>query len=113
MRWATITVNWLAISTRKYICFRGGMIPGLSPSDTHVDFGMVNAPFHVGPDFIKGNLFIRIPLDSGKRTEAHVFASIGCAPLFSGAVGILANAYPPSFYNVDFWAYPFAAKFRY
>lgn len=47
----------------EYIRFRGGMISGLSPGDTHVGFEMVNVPFHDGPDFIKGNPFIRIPLD--------------------------------------------------
>ncbi len=44
---------------------------------------MVNAPFHDGPDFIKGNPFIRIPLDTGKHTEVHVFVSIGCAPFLA------------------------------
>ena len=44
----------------EYIRFCGGMIPGLSPGDTHVGFEMVNTPFHDGSDFIKGNPFIGI-----------------------------------------------------
>ncbi len=93
----------------EYIRFRSGMIPGLSPGNTHVGFEMVNAPFHDGPDFIKGNPFIRIPLDTGKHTEVHIFVSIGCASLLSGAAGLLTIAYPLPFYHVDFWADPFVA----
>ena len=72
----------------EYIGFRSGMIPGLSPGDTHVGFEMVNAPFHNGPDFIKGNPFIRIQLDTGKHTEIHVFVSIGCMPFLMAMPGI-------------------------
>ncbi len=93
----------------EYIPFRSSMIPGHSPGDTHVGFKMVNAPFHDDPDFTKRNPFIRIPLDTGKHTEVHVFVNISCAPLFSGAAGILATAYPLPFYYVDFWADPFVA----
>lgn len=62
---------------RKNIRFRSGMVSGFPPGDTHVGFEMVDAPFHDGPDFIKGNPFIRIPLDARKHTEVHVFVSIG------------------------------------
>ena len=86
----------------EYIPFRSSMIPGHSPGDTHVGFKMVNAPFHDDPDFTKRNPFIRIPLDTGKHTEVHVFVNISCAPLFSGAAGILPTAYPLPFYYVDF-----------
>lgn len=93
----------------EYICFHSGMIPGLSPGDTHVGFEMVNGTLHNGSDFIKRNPFIRIPLDTWKHTEVHVFVSIGCVPLFSGAAGLLTITYPPPFYHVDFWADPFVA----
>lgn len=93
----------------EYIRFCSDMVAGLPPGDTHVDLEMVNASFHDGPDFIKGNPFIRIPLDTGKHTEVHVFISIGCTPFFSGAAGILAIAYPLPFYHVDFRADPFVA----
>lgn len=100
----------LADNARKEnIRFRSGMVTGLPPGDTHIGFAMVNAPFRDDPDFVKGTPFIRIPLDTGKHTEVHVFVSIGCVPLFSGAAGLLTITYPPPFYHVDFWADPFVA----
>ena len=59
------------------------MAAGFPSGDTHVGFEVVNAPFHNSLDFIKGNPFIRIPLDTGKHTEIHVFVSIGCASLLA------------------------------
>lgn len=44
----------------EYIRFCSDMVAGLPSGDTHVDLEMVNASFHDGPDFIKGNPFIRI-----------------------------------------------------
>lgn len=92
---------------KKNIRFRSGMAAGFPPGDTHVGFEMVNAPFHDGPDFIKGNSFIRIPLDTGKHPKVHVFISIGGTPLFGGAARFRAVAYPFAVYHVDFGTDPF------
>lgn len=72
----------------EYIRFCSDMVAGLPPGDTHVDLEMVNASFHDGSDFIKGNPFTRLSLDTRKHTETHVSVCIGGAPLFSGAAGI-------------------------
>lgn len=69
---------------------------------TYVGFEMVNAPFHDGSDFIKGNPFIRIPLDAGKHTEVHVFVSIGDTSLFGGTARFRAVVYLPC----GFWDSP-------
>lgn len=91
---------------KKNVRFRGGMVTGLPSGDTHVGFEMVNAPFHDGPDFIKGDPFIGIPLDTGEHAEVHVFVSIGSAPLFGGAARFRAVAYPLAVYHVDFGTDP-------
>lgn len=92
---------------KKNIRFRSNMVTGFPPGDTHVGCEMVNAPFHDGSDFIKGNPFIRIPLDAGKHTEVHVFVSIGGTSLFGGTARFRAVAYPLTVYHVDFGTYPF------
>lgn len=51
---------------KKNLRFPGGMVAGLPSGDTHIDFEMINALFYDGPDFIKENPFIGIPLDTGK-----------------------------------------------
>lgn len=92
---------------KKNIRFRSGMVPGLPSGDAHIGFEVVNGTFHNSPYFIEGNPFIRIPLDTGKHTEVHVFVSIGGTPLFGGAARFRAVAYPLAVYHADFGADPF------
>lgn len=85
------------------------MVTGFPPGDTQVGFEIVDAPFHDGPDFIKGNPFIRIPLDARKHTEIHVFVGICGVSFFSRAARGFTIADPLPLYHVDFWTDPFVA----
>lgn len=59
---ATITVNWPAISVR------GGMISGPSFGDTHIDLEIVDGMPHNKSYFIEMIPFVRITLDAVEHT---------------------------------------------
>ena len=94
-------------TSKEYICLSCGVVPGLAACNTHVGFKVVDGTFHNGADFVKGDPFIRIPLDAGEHAEIHVFISVSGAPLFRGAAWILAVADPFAFDHMDFRADPF------
>ena len=92
---------------KEYISLGCGVVPGLAACDTHVGLKMVDGTFHNGADFVKGDPFIRISLDTGEHTEIHVFISVSCTPLFSCAAWVFAVADPFAFDHMDFGADPF------
>lgn len=83
------------------------MIACPASGDTHIDFKMVDCPFHNCPDFIERVLFVRVSLDSREHPEVHVFIGIGSTPFLSGAAGFLTVADPRPVYHVDFRTDPF------
>ena len=92
---------------KEYICLGCGVVSGFAACDTHVGLKVVDGAFHNGADFVKGEPFIRIPLDTGEHTEIHVLISVSGTSLFSGAARVLAVTYPFAFDHMDFRAYPF------
>ena len=92
---------------QEHISLGRGVIADPATSDTHVDFKVVDCPFHNRPDFIEGVPFICIPLDSGKHPEPHIAVGIGGPALPGSAAGILTIADPLALYHVDFRADPF------
>lgn len=70
---------------------------------------MIDCTFYDGPDLIKSDPFIGIPLDSGKFAEAHVFISINGTAFFRGAAWILAVTDILPFHHMDFGTAPFFA----
>ena len=92
---------------KEYISLGSGVVPGLAASDTHVGLKMVNGTFHNGAYFVKGDPFIRIPLDAGEHAEIHVLISVSGTSLFSSAARVLAVTDPFAFDDMDFGAYPF------
>ena len=91
---------------QKYICFCSDVITRPAPGNTHIDFKVVDCPFHNRPDFIKGFPFVRIPLDSRKDAEIHVFVGIGGPALLSGATRFRTVADPLSFLPCEPWGSP-------
>ena len=91
----------------EYVRLRRNMMPRLTSRNAHIGLKMINRAFHNGPNLIKGNPFIGIPLDTGELAEIHVFVSIGGTPFLCRAAGILAVADISSFYHMDFGAAPF------
>ncbi len=83
------------------------MVTGFSPGNAHVGFEVVDGTFHNGPDFIGGNPFLGVALDTGEHTEIHVVVSVSGPPLLGGAAGFLTVTDPLPFYHMDFWADPF------
>lgn len=53
----------------KSVRFCGGMVSGMPACDTHVDFKVVDGPFHNRADFIEPVPFRRITLDAGKHPQ--------------------------------------------
>lgn len=96
-------------SGQKYVCLGSGVIPRPAPGNTHIDFKVVDCPFHNRPDFIKGDPFVRIPLDSWKHAEIHVFIGIGGPAFLSSAARLFTVADPLPFYHVDLRTAPFIA----
>ena len=82
---------------KEYIRFHDGVFPGLSSGNTHVDFQVIDGTFHNSSDFVKGILFIGIPLNARKHAEIQIFIRIGGASLFGCTAGIIAFASPLSF----------------
>ena len=94
---------------KEYIGFGGGMAAGFSSGNTHVDFQVVNGTFHNGSDLVKGNPFIRIPLDTGKHAEVQIFVSISGTPFLCRGTGIFTVADIFPLYHVHFGTDPFDA----
>ena len=92
---------------KEYISLGSGVVPGLAAGDTHVGLKVVDGTFHNGADFVKGDPFIRIPLDAGEHAEIHVLISVSGTSLFSGAARVQAVTYPFAFDHMDFRADPF------
>lgn len=83
------------------------MVSGFPFGDRYAGFEVVNGMFYIGSDFMKGNPFIRVPLDAGDNAEVHVFISIGGVPFFSRVAWFFTIADPVPVYHMDFRAYPF------
>ena len=64
--YATITVNWLAMPARKTSAF---VVSGLSTSDTHIGFEVLDGTFYNSSYFIDAIPFIRITLDTRKHAQ--------------------------------------------
>ena len=92
---------------KEHISLGSGVVPGLAASDTHVGLKVVDGTFHNGADFVKGDPFIRIPLDAGEHAEIHVLISVSRTPFFSCAAWVFAVADPFAFDYMDFGADPF------
>lgn len=94
---------------KENIRFRGGMVPGFSSSNTHVDFQVVNSMFHNGSDLVKGDPVIRIPLDTGEHAEVQILVSISGTPFLCRSAGFFAVADIFPLYHVHFGTDPFDA----
>lgn len=81
------------------------MIPCSAPSDAHIDFIIVNCPFH-DSNFIAGIPFIHIPLDSRKYTEVHIFVGIGGSSPFSDATRFFTVRRPTALLTFVPWGNP-------
>ena len=92
---------------KEYISLGSGVVSRLAASDTHVGLKMVDGTFHNSADFVKGDPFIRIPLDAREHAEIHVLISVSGTPLFSGAARVFAVTYPFAFDHMNIWADPF------
>lgn len=67
--YATITVNWAGNASEENISFCGGMVSGLSTSDTHIGFEVLDGTFYNSSYFIDAIPFIRITLDTRKHAQ--------------------------------------------
>lgn len=85
------------------------MVSCLSSSDAHIDLKVIDCTFYDGPDLIKSDPIIGIPLDSGKFAEVHVFIGISGTPLFRSAAWIWAVIDILPFHHMDFGTAPFFA----
>ena len=66
-------------------------IGGGESSDTHIDLKVVDCTLYNSVNLIKGDSFLRAPLDSGKFMEVHVFIGIGGTPFFAALQGFLQS----------------------
>ena len=82
---------------KKNICLGRCMVPGFSPSSTHIDFEMVDGAFHNGSYFIEGSPFVRIPLDAWEHAEVHVFVSVSGTSSFGRVARVHTIADPLPF----------------
>ena len=91
----------------KDIHFCGSMVARLPSGDTHIDLKVVDRTLYDRTDLIKGDPFLRVPLDSGEFAEVHVFISISGTPLFCGAASFFAIADILAFHHMNFGTSPF------
>ncbi len=96
-------------SGKKNIRFCGQMVLRMPSGNTHVDLEVVNGSFDNRAYLIEAAPFFRIPLDTGKHPQFHVFIGIRCPSLFCGGTGFFTITYPLSFYHMDLWTAPFDA----
>lgn len=80
--------------SKEYICFHGSVVAIFSPSDTRIDFKVINGAFHVGSYFIERNPFIGITLNAGEHAEIHIFISVCSAAFFCRAARFITIANP-------------------
>lgn len=96
-------------TSKEYVCLGGGMVPGLTSSDTHVYLKVIDGTFHNGAYLVKRDPFLRIPLDAGEHAQVHILGGIGGTAFFGTAAGDITITDPFTFYHVDFGATPFDA----
>lgn len=108
IQYVTTTINWLAIPTRNTSSFFSGMIARFTSGNTHINFKMVDCPFHNRPDLIKGITLVRI---SGfLETCGNLwFRTYGRPALLGSTAGILTVADSLPFYRMDLGTAPFIA----
>lgn len=72
---------------KENIRFCGQMVSCMPPGNAHVDFKVVNGHFDNRAHLIEAVPFFRIPLDTGKHPQFHVFIGIRCPAFFCGGTG--------------------------
>ena len=70
------------------------MVSGLSTSDTHIGFEVIDGTFYNSSYFIDAIPFIRITLDTRKHAQIHVFIGISCPVSFGRAARVIAITNP-------------------
>lgn len=94
-------------SGKENVRLCGQMVSCMPPGNAHVDFKVVNGSFDSRAYFIEAVPFFRIPLDTGKHPQLHVFIGIGCPAFFGSGAGVFTVTYPLPFYHMNLWAAPF------
>ena len=92
---------------KEDIRFCGQMVSCMSPGNAHVDLEVVNGSFDNRAYLIEAVPFLRIPLDTGKHPQFHVFIGIRSPALLGGGTGVFTVTYPLPFYHMDLRAAPF------
>lgn len=93
--------------SKEDIRFCGQMVPCVSPGNAHVDLKVVNGSFDNCAYLVEADPFFRIPLDTGKHSQFHVFVGIRCPALLGCGTGVFTVAYPLPFYHMNLWTAQF------
>ena len=87
--------------------FCGQMVSCMPPGNVQVDLKVVNGSFGNRMYLIEAVPFFRIPLDTRKRPQFHVFIGIRCPALFGGGTGVFTITDPLSFHRMNPGTAPF------